>query len=1201
MQLTKQLEAEIKEVMNDYWNSYFEGKLDHWANYLVEDYRNIGGTEEEIWNSKTEILDYTKRIINQMQGTTELRNKQTQIIPYDPYIMVHELLDIYIKVEGEWTFYQKFRLSSLIQKTADGWKVLHQHGSYPDSKTTEGEAFAFDTLKSENSRLQKAISERTVELENKNRELQIEAAMERVRARSMAMRHSDELADTASVLFQQIKELGFQTWSCGFCTWQKNDLVEVWMAADSGGLLPPMMIPGKKEPTHKKIYEASLTGETAHDKIWEGAALQEHYEFLKTIPSVKEAIDILEKSGLSLPERQCYYVGFFNQGYLLLITKEPNDELKDLSKRFAKVFEQTYTRFLDLQKAEAQAREAQIETALEKVRSSSLAMRKSDELNEIVSVVFEKLKELQIPVTAVGIGIYIDDSKDLNGYVCGENKDGLVINNYRLPYFHNKISDDFNNAREKQLDFFVGNYSKEEKNSFYEYLFEHVAEIRQLPEDMKSMIFESPQYTITMVAVNNATFNINDFEGKTLSEKEVDIIKRFAKVFDQSYTRFLDLQKAEAQAREAQIETGLERVRSRTMGMQKSEELKEVIKIVYEQLRYLKINLAHAGFVVDYMPGGDWHFWIADEQDIPSKITHPYFESVWANQFNEAKEKSTDFFTTHLNFEEKNRFYNELLTYIPGLPEASKSFYLGCPGLAASTVLFDNVSLYIENFLGIPYRDQENKILMRFGKVFQQTYTRFLDLQKAEAQAREAMIEASLEKVRSVALSLKNSEDMLDIAQVLYEQLLILGFTQIRNAIIDIHNDEDKTFMDYDYSHEMSGTVTRMSYYDDPIIEEQVKQIESSSDAFFELILEGKELQNLIDIRTKNGEKEDPRLSQIEQLSYNLYSFGNGAIGISNFGLLTSEQKLVLKRFRNVFTFAYKRYNDLAQAEQLARRAQIDLEHLIVAKKKADDALAELKSTQTQLIQSEKMASLGELTAGIAHEIQNPLNFVNNFSEVNTELIDEMKVEMDKGNIDDAKAIANDIKENEQKINHHGKRADAIVKGMLQHSRSSSGLKESTDINALADEYLRLAYHGLRAKDKSFNATMKTDYDESIGNINIIPQDIGRVILNLITNAFYVVDEKKKSGLENYEPTVSVSTKKNNGKVEIKVADNGNGIRQKVLDKIFQPFFTTKPTGQGTGLGLSLSYDIVKAHGGELKVETKEGEGSMFIILIPAN
>ncbi|MEO5593704.1 MAG: ATP-binding protein [Chitinophagaceae bacterium] len=267
-------------------------------------------------------------------------------------------------------------------------------------------------------------------------------------------------------------------------------------------------------------------------------------------------------------------------------------------------------------------------------------------------------------------------------------------------------------------------------------------------------------------------------------------------------------------------------------------------------------------------------------------------------------------------------------------------------------------------------------------------------------------------------------------------------------------------------------------------------------------------------------------------------------------------------------------------------------------------ALAKLKQAQAQLVQSEKMASLGELTAGIAHEIQNPLNFVNNFSEVNKELIDEMHQEISQGNMEEVKLIATSIKENEEKINHHGKRADAIVKGMLQHSRSGSIIKEPADINRLADEYLRLSYHGLRAKDKSFNATMNTGFDKSIGNINIVPQDIGRVILNLITNAFYAVTEKKKNVADEvsgdkYAPTVWVSTKKLADKVLISVKDNGDGIPQKIVDKIFQPFFTTKPTGQGTGLGLSLSYDIIKAHGGEIKVETKEGQGTEFIIQLP--
>ena len=267
-------------------------------------------------------------------------------------------------------------------------------------------------------------------------------------------------------------------------------------------------------------------------------------------------------------------------------------------------------------------------------------------------------------------------------------------------------------------------------------------------------------------------------------------------------------------------------------------------------------------------------------------------------------------------------------------------------------------------------------------------------------------------------------------------------------------------------------------------------------------------------------------------------------------------------------------------------------------KEQIENTLSELKSTQKQLIHSEKMASLGELTAGIAHEIQNPLNFVNNFSDINKELVDELQTEIKSGNTEGALSISSDIKENEEKINHHGQRAGDIVKGMLQHSRSSAGVKEPTDINAFVDEYLRLSYQGLRAKDKSFNAKMETDFDESIGKINIIPQDIGRVLLNLYNNAFYAVQQKVlakevipfQKVSPPYEPTVSVTTKKSDNNVLITVSDNGNGIPQKIVDKIFQPFFTTKPTGQGTGLGLSLSYDIIKAHGGEIKVEAVEGE-----------
>jgi len=321
-----------------------------------------------------------------------------------------------------------------------------------------------------------------------------------------------------------------------------------------------------------------------------------------------------------------------------------------------------------------------------------------------------------------------------------------------------------------------------------------------------------------------------------------------------------------------------------------------------------------------------------------------------------------------------------------------------------------------------------------------------------------------------------------------------------------------------------------------------------------------------------------------------------------NRALKKERQKTLAEEERNKFISAQKEKLELIVEERTAEitKQKDELMH----------AFTELKNTQTQLIHVEKMASLGELTAGIAHEIQNPLNFVNNFSEVNKELLEEMMEEMQKGDVEEVKALAEDIIQNLEKINHHGKRADAIVKGMLQHSRSSSGVKEPTDINKLCDEYLRLAYHGLRAKDKSFNATIKTDFDKNIGTINIIPQDIGRVVLNLLTNAFYEVSAFANSSNEDlanlaasedqYKPTVSLSTKKTKNGITISVKDNGNGISEKVKEKIFQPFFTTKPTGQGTGLGLSMSYDIVtKGHNGKLKVESEQGKGTTFTITLP--
>jgi signal transduction histidine kinase len=286
----------------------------------------------------------------------------------------------------------------------------------------------------------------------------------------------------------------------------------------------------------------------------------------------------------------------------------------------------------------------------------------------------------------------------------------------------------------------------------------------------------------------------------------------------------------------------------------------------------------------------------------------------------------------------------------------------------------------------------------------------------------------------------------------------------------------------------------------------------------------------------------------------------------------------------------------LYRNNQIKQRTNTQLEN---QKNEIENTLDRLKSTQKQLIHSEKMASLGELTAGIAHEIQNPLNFVNNFSEVSGEMIEEVYEEIESGDIDEAKEILQNLKGNIEKINHHGQRASGIVKSMLDHSRTTSGEKVKTDINTLCDEYLKLAYHGLRARDRSFNADYKTAFDENIEPIKIVPQDIGRVVLNMINNAFQATQEKAKSGEENYRPLVTVTTKKMVKYIEISISDNGPGISDEMKDKIFQPFFTTKPTGQGTGLGLSLSYDIVKAHGGEIYVVSNKRNSTKISFKLP--
>ncbi len=1016
------------------------------------------------------------------------------------------------------------------------------------------------------------------------RESQIQLALERVRARTMAMQHSDELKEAAALLFQQAKALGVPAYSCGYNIWEKDDKVFTsWMSTQDGSIINGVPnIPLTEDANFKRYVESREKGEPFFVLELRDGRMQEHYQYLKTIPAFKAYFDYAVSVGFDLPKTQIHYLANFSHGNLLFISLEPCPEFHDVFKRFAAVFEQTYTRFLDLQKAEAQAREAQIEAALERVRSKTMAMHSSQDIAETVDILFQELTKLHVDTLRCGVSI-IHDTREMEVWTANpdaEGKASLTIG--KLPMSIYPSLEGLFDAWKNKESHFVYDLSGQD-------LVDYFTAINNAPDypiryDLSKL---PPRQVINCFLFNEGA--LFAFTTDLLTPEAIAIFKRFATLFGQTYRRYLDLQKAEALAREATIEAALEKVRGKAMAMHNSNDLSVTASMVFTELKRLGINPIRCGVGLIDKDSHKARLYSATSSADGESLSlvgwvqltgHPVLDKIYDSLVN-----IEEYYPVLEGGKQLRAYYKLLLAGlsvpVPDFTDDQKQyghfipFPVGCLYAWADT----------------PYNETEIKILRRFATIIDLTFRRYLELQKSEANAREAVKQAALDRIRADIASMRTIGDLNRIIPLIWNELTILGLPFIRCGVFIMDNEQQliHTFLS---TPEGKAIAAFHIPYDTPgkirLIPENWKKktlyLDHWGDSDFIDFANTLVQQHVID-------SSEQYLSSIPHGGFYLHfvPFLQGMLYVGNSAKLDGTEISLIESVADAFSTAYARYEDFNKLE--------------AAKRQVDKTLVDLKQAQQQLVQSEKMASLGELTAGIAHEIQNPLNFVNNFSDVSTELLEEMKTELEKGNTEDAKTIADDVIQNLEKILVHGKRADGIVKSMLQHSRASSGKKEATNINALADEYLRLAYHGLRAKDKLFNATMKTDYDETIGNINIISQDIGRVILNLITNAFYVVTEKKNASTSStgqpYEPTVTVTTKKIDNIVEVSVRDNGNGIPQKVLDKIFQPFFTTKPTGQGTGLGLSLSYDIVKAHGGEIKVETKEGEGSEFIIILP--
>jgi len=826
---------------------------------------------------------------------------------------------------------------------------------------------------------------------------------------------------------------------------------------------------------------------------------------------------------------------------------------------------------------EAQNRELEIESALERVRTVAMGMNKADDLLGICEVLFKELQKLGFAdLRNAMINIHNDERESFLNYDYSDFAGAVIAEvNYNIYHSVKTLVEQARSSRDAFIEYAYTGKELEDWKAFRKQGGEY--------DDPRVENISALYYYFYSIGIGS--IGISAFSA--IGAERLELLKRFRNVFDLAYRRYVDITKAEAQAREAQIEASLEKVRSRTMAMQRSDELSDTAAILFQEFkRFGEEDLLQITIGIYNEAESQIEFrvtsWAAGGEGINRPFNLSIDEPTLLKPVFTAWKENKKSIVIDLEGQQ----LEDWLTY----RNANTGVTVTSQDTGGHRVV--SVAFFSKGHISIsaphPSSKETIRLLERFAAVFDGTYTRFLDLQKAEAQAKEAIKQASLDRVRGQIASMRSTEDLQRITPIIWQELTHMDIPFIRcgvfiiheaNAIVEAHlaspdgHSLGALHLDFDASEVTKNTVTnwrKKEVYHQHWNKEEFLQ-------WTQTLIEQGQVQNQ---QSYQGATAPP-----ESLDLHFVPFTQGMLYVGNIVPLTADELSLVQSLADAFAIAYARYEDFNKLEK--------------AKESIERTLSELKAAQAQLIQSEKMASLGELTAGIAHEIQNPLNFVNNFSEVSKELLDEMKLAMDKGDADEVKEIANDVIQNLEKILHHGKRAEGIVKGMLQHSRSSTATKEPTDINKLADEYLRLAYHGLRAKDKSFNATLHTDYDDSIGNINIIPQDIGRVILNLITNAFYVVDEKKKSGIEGYEPTVSVSTKKIGDIVLISVKDNGNGIPQKVLDKIFQPFFTTKPTGQGTGLGLSLSYDIVKAHGGELKVETKEGERTEFIIHLP--
>ncbi|MDX1586698.1 MAG: nuclear transport factor 2 family protein, partial [Balneolaceae bacterium] len=1093
--------------------AYLNADVETYDAYFDDDYHFIGSTSNEEFLNRNDATTFFEQTGEQFAGIMDLRNEIKILEIFDTSIFITHFCDVWFINDKDRTYYGRFRLSSIMQKNNENWRFIYQHFSMPDSKSEEGESIGFDKINAENFELKEAIKRRTIELESKNRELEIEAALARVRTQSMAMQHpddldkvnkelltqlqklqidglsgvsiwliddeglvtawdlsspgnlgdpnsamvrydpnkfdilgepwrmlqnsnddyfvidysaeklqkaikewaqvdqevaegfrnalsngslkhqwnpiarhthgilsidlvkppaddtkeivtkmagafslayrrfldlqkaeaqareaqieaslervrsrsiamqkSDELNDVAFVLYEQLQNLGGEMWGTGFVFCHENKDEDIAWFANEKGILPPVSVPNTHDPAHVAMFESWKNNKDFVSIIKSGKDLEDHYDYMMSLPQVRPFFQQILDSGLHFPTWQQWNAAYFTHGYLLIITLEPYPE-PDILKRFARVFDQTYTRFLDLQKAEAQAREAQIEAALERVRSRTMAMQSSDELQEASFLLDQQVRELGIKTWGCAFNIYREnDSIEWFG-----NEKG-VLPTYTIP--REGIFQEYYDYGQQGKSIHVQEFSGEKCIAHYEYM-STLPVIGEVLLQLKETNGSFPEYQIDHVIYFKYGYLLF-ITTESVSEETHDIFKRFANVFEQTYTRFLDLQKAESQAREARIEAALERVRSRTMGMQNSSELGEVAAELFAQMNNLVSDLWTCGFVLCEKGRDEDEWWLSMDGDFTRGFFLPNVDDYAHASLYEGWLKGEDFRVVQLEGDILQQHYDWLMD----IPVSRAIFEeMDAAGIARPDWQKLHAAYFSKGYLVLITREpcDEEEIFKRFASVFDLTYTRFLDLKKAEAQAREAQIEASLERVRAKAMSMQNSDELDEVLSVLCEQFDVLGIYPM-STHMTVFNFDNNTF-----------TFRETGKYGDRSFGEQTVDLDAmdtwkdtvdkwkadKATAVNRLHFPKETLPEVWEVFHESfaSMPEESRITPDDYPDGIYHTAGKhpfGYIGMNQVRPATEEEEQIVIKFANEFGRAYQRFLDLQKAEAQAREANIE-------------------------------------------------------------------------------------------------------------------------------------------------------------------------------------------------------------------------------------------------------------------------------------